>query len=75
MAHITKAMTSWASEISTFTLLYTVRLFVLDGSVQRSPKKGFGQRVVLRVGCTNYYMYFGHLSQINVAAGQKLKAG
>ena len=39
------------------------------------PKKGFGQRVVLRVGCTNYYMYFGHLSQINVAAGQKLKPG
>lgn len=39
------------------------------------PKKGFGQRVVLRVGCTDYYMYFGHLSQINVAAGQKLKPG
>lgn len=39
------------------------------------PKKGFGQRVVLRVGRTNYYMYFGHLSQINVAAGQKLKPG
>ena len=39
------------------------------------PKKGFGQRVVLRVGCTNYYMYFGHLSQINVATGQKLKPG
>ena len=83
MAHITKAMTSWASETSTFTLLYTVRLFALDGSVQRSPKKvlasalclGFGQRVVLRVGRTNYYMYFGHLSQINVAAGQKLKPG
>lgn len=39
------------------------------------PRKGFGQRVVLRVGCTDYYMYFGHLSQINVAAGQKLKPG
>ena len=21
------------------------------------PRKGFGQRVVLRVGCTDYYMY------------------
>lgn len=30
---------------------------------------------MLRVGCTDYYMYFGHLSQINVAAGQKLKPG
>ena len=27
------------------------------------PKKGFGQRVVLRVGCTDYYMYFGHMGK------------
>ena len=39
------------------------------------PKKGFGRRVVVRIGTTAYYMYFGHLSQINVAAGQKLKPG
>lgn len=24
------------------------------------PKKGFGQRVVVRIGSTAYYMYFGH---------------
>lgn len=39
------------------------------------PKKGFGQRVVVRIGSTAYYMYFGHLSKINVAVGQKLKPG
>lgn len=39
------------------------------------PKKGFGQRVVIRIGTTPYFMYFGHLSQINVTAGQKVKAG
>lgn len=39
------------------------------------PKKGFGQRVVVRIGTTAYYMYFGHLSKISVTAGQKLKPG
>lgn len=39
------------------------------------PKKGFGQRVVIRIGTSPYFMYFGHLSQINVKAGQKVKPG
>lgn len=39
------------------------------------PKKGFGRRVVVRIGTTAYYMYFGHLSKISVTAGQKLKPG
>lgn len=39
------------------------------------PKKGFGQRVVVRIGTTAYYMYFGHLSKISVTAGQEVEAG
>lgn len=69
-------------QIMTAKFAFMGRTFQCHGTVIRAgwecatlPKKGFGQRVVLRVGRTNYYMYFGHLSQINVAAGQKLKPG
>lgn len=41
----------------------------------KNHKQGFGLRVVLRIAHTNYFMYYGHLSQINVVAGQKVKPG
>lgn len=39
------------------------------------PTQGWGQRVALRIGRTEYYMYFGHLSKVNVKAGQSVKPG
>ncbi len=38
-------------------------------------KQGFGQYVRIRIGNTNYRMYFGHLSSIAVSVGQTVKPG
>ena len=35
--------------------------------------QGFGQRVVIKRDGTNQYYYFGHLSEIRVKAGDKVK--
>lgn len=37
--------------------------------------QGFGQYVRIRIGNTNYRMYFGHLSSIAVSVGQKVVPG
>ena len=37
--------------------------------------QGFGRRVVIRIGSSNFFMYFGHLSEINVVKGQRVKIG
>lgn len=37
--------------------------------------QGFGQYVRIRIGKTNYRMYFGHLSSIAVSVGQTVKPG
>lgn len=38
-------------------------------------KQGWGQRVVIRIGESSFYMYFGHMSKITVKAGQKIEPG
>ena len=37
--------------------------------------QGFGKRVVIRIGSSNFFMYFGHLSEISVSKGQRVKIG
>ena len=37
--------------------------------------QGFGRRVVVRIGNSDVFMYFGHLSEINVVKGQRVKIG
>jgi len=37
--------------------------------------QGFGRRVVIRIGSSNFFMYFGHLSEISVSKGQRVKIG
>ncbi len=37
--------------------------------------QGFGQYVRIRIGSTNYRMYFGHLSSISVRVGQSVNPG
>ena len=41
----------------------------------KNAKQGWGRRVVVRIGKTRFYMYFGHLSSIAVTAGQTVKPG
>lgn len=38
-------------------------------------RQGFGRRVVVQIGASDYYMYFGHLSEISVRRGQSLRPG
>lgn len=38
-------------------------------------KQGFGRYVRIRIGKTNYHMYFGHLSSISVRVGQVVSPG
>lgn len=37
--------------------------------------QGFGRHVVIRIGNSDVFMYFGHLSEINVVKGQRVKIG
>lgn len=37
--------------------------------------QGWGQRVVVQIGSTKYFMYFGHLSSIAVVTGQLVTPG
>lgn len=37
--------------------------------------QGFGRCVVIRIGNSDVFMYFGHLSEINVVKGQRVKIG
>lgn len=41
----------------------------------KNVKQGWGRRVVIRIGKTRLYMYFGHLSSIAVKAGQTVAPG
>lgn len=41
----------------------------------KNAKQGWGRRVVVRIGKTRFYMYFGHLSSIAVTSGQTVKPG
>lgn len=41
----------------------------------KNHKQGWGRRVVVRIGKTRFYMYFGHLSSIAVHAGQTVAPG
>lgn len=41
----------------------------------KNTKQGWGRRVVVRIGKTRFYMYFGHLSSIAVTTGQAVKPG
>ena len=41
----------------------------------KNTKQGWGRRVVVRIGKTRLYMYFGHLSSIAVRAGQTVAPG
>jgi murein DD-endopeptidase MepM/ murein hydrolase activator NlpD len=41
----------------------------------KNTKQGWGRRVVIRIGKTRLYMYFGHLSSIAVRTGQAVAPG
>ena len=74
MEPTTKDMTLLELAEKACTARYTARWCALDGSAQHCRRRASGS-VVIRIGTSPYFMYFGHLSQINVKAGQKVKPG